>query len=157
MKRWAVSIIMLTFVVVKRVGLWLALIIRIMKHLLLTLLAALSFCGSCSAQTPVLTLEPKPFIEAARADSTAVLLDVRRPSEFAEDHIDGATNLDWLNTKVFRHGMKKLDRQRTYYIYCRSGRRSNAAAVYMQKKGFHVVDMKGGILLWKEQGLPVVK
>lgn len=138
-------------------GLWLALIIRIMKHLLLTLLAALSFCGSCSAQTPVLTLEPKPFIEAARADSTAVLLDVRRPSEFAEDHIDGATNLDWLNTKVFRHGMKRLNRQRTYYIYCRSGRRSNAAAVYMQKKGFHVVDMKGGILLWKEQGLPVVK
>lgn len=104
-----------------------------------------------------MTLEPKPFIEAARADSTAVLLDVRRPSEFAEDHIDGAANLDWLNTKVFRRGMKKLCRQRTYYIYCRSGRRSNAAAVYMQKKGFHVVDMKGGILRWKEQGLPVVK
>ena len=53
--------------------------------------------------------------------------------------------------------MKKLCRQRTYYIYCRSGRRSNVAAVYMQKKGFHVVDMKGGILRWKEQGLPVVK
>ena len=148
---------MLTFVVVKRVGLWLSLIIRIMKHLLLTLLAALSISGSCSAQTPVLTLDPKSFIEAARADSTAMLLDVRRPSEFSEDHLEGAANLDWLNTQTFRRGMKRLDRRRTFYIYCRSGRRSSAAAVYMHKKGFRVVDMRGGILLWKEQGLPVVK
>ena len=93
----------------------------------------------------------------ANADTTAVLLDVRKPEEFAEGHIAGARNLDFLNTESFGQGIKSLDRTRTYYIYCRSGGRSAKAAKQMRGLGLKVVDMKGGMLLWTELGLPVSK
>ena len=93
----------------------------------------------------------------ANSDTTAVILDVRRPDEFADGHLAEAVNLDWLNEDVFAKGMSRLDKSRTYYIYCRSGRRSNAAAVKMQAEGFKVFDMKGGYLKWTEQGFPTVR
>ena len=105
-----------------------------MKNLFLMLLSALGFCTACSASdgSKVEVLEPKVFIEMANSDTTAVILDVRRPDEFADGHLAEAVNLDWLNEDVFAKGMSRLDKSRTYYIYCRSGRRSNAAAVKMQ-------------------------
>ena len=130
-----------------------------MKNLFLMLLSALGFCTACSASdgSKVEVLEPKVFIEMANSDTTAVILDVRRPDEFANGHLAEAVNLDWLNEDVFAKGMSRLDKSRTYYIYCRSGRRSNAAAVKMQAEGFKVFDMKGGYLKWAEQGFPTVR
>lgn len=128
-----------------------------MKRFFMTILAALGICAGCSAQKGVKILEPKEFLAAAGADSTAVILDVRQPSEFSEGHLEGAVNLDWLDEPVFMEGMKKLDKERTYYVYCRSGRRSNAAATKMQGEGFKVFDMAGGILRYTELGLPVIK
>ena len=69
-------------------------------------------------------LEPLEFVEAARSDGTAVVMDVRRPSEYAEGHLADAVNLDWLDQAAFRKGLEQLDKGRTYYIYCRRGRRS---------------------------------
>ena len=105
----------------------------------------------------VTILEPQVFIENTKADTNAIILDVRTPDEYAEGHIEGAINLDWLNSEVFNEGEAKLDKSKNYYIYCRSGRRSNAAATKMQTDGFKVFDMKGGYLLWCELNLPVVK
>lgn len=96
-------------------------------------------------------LEPLEFVEAARSDGTAVVMDVRRPSEYAEGHLADAVNLDWLDQAAFRKGLEQLDKGRTYYIYCRSGRRSREAATRMRQEGFTVVDMKGGYLRWMEQ------
>lgn len=127
-----------------------------MKKILLHIMGALGLCTGCTAQSDIKVLEPEEFITAAKADSTAILLDVRRPSEYAEGHLEEARNLDWLDTKAFAQGMAKLDNARTYYIYCRSGKRSNAAAAKMQAAGLKVYDMKGGILLWKELGMPTV-
>lgn len=53
--------------------------------------------------------------------------------------------------------MERLDKAKTYYVYCRSGRRSHDAAQKMMAAGLHVVDMQGGYLAWTEQGLPVVR
>ena len=86
---------------------------------LMTLLA--SAIGSCALGTPdgeVPVLTPEVFIETARADSTAFILDVRRPGEFAEGHLEGAQLLDWLNQPAFIEGIKHFDKKRTYYLYC---------------------------------------
>lgn len=127
------------------------------KNIITTLIAAMGLFSNCTAQKAVKTLQPKEFISAAKDDSTAVILDVRRPEEFKEAHLEGAVNLDWLDQSQFVHGMGTFDKSRTYYIYCRSGRRSNAAATKMQAAGFKVLDMEGGILRWEELGMPVVK
>ena len=86
-----------------------------------------------------------------------MILDVRRPGEYAEGHLEGAQLLDWLNPSSFIEGVKHLDKQRTYYVYCRSGKRSNAAATYLLGQGFRVRDMQGGYLRWTAEGRPVVK
>lgn len=126
-----------------------------MKKLILSLIASLGLFSSCTANDSIQVLKPQKFIAQAQADSSAVLLDVRTPQEYAEGHLEGARLLDYLNTEAFDEGVKQLDKQHTYYIYCRSGRRSNGAAQKMKKQGFRVFDMQGGIKNWLQQGLPV--
>lgn len=119
-------------------------------------MASLGLCSSCQAQDGVKILTPQEFDQTVKSDGDAVILDVRQPSEYAEGHLQGALLLNVLDEAAFDAGMQKLDKTKTYYIYCRSGRRSHKAAVKMQEKGFKVFDMKGGIIGWKEAGLPVV-
>lgn len=130
-----------------------------MKKILLSLLTAISFgTTGCSAQSDSIdTLAPLAFIKQAKADTTAIILDVRTPEEYKEEHLAGARQLDFLNTSVFDAGIKLLDKSHTYYVYCRSGKRSHNACIKMKKQGFKVFDMEGGILNWKKLGMPTTK
>lgn len=130
-----------------------------MKKILLSLLTAISFgTTGCSAQSDgINVLSPKDFIEQAKADTTAIILDVRTPGEYKEEHLAGAQQLDFLNSEVFDAGIKLLDKSHTYYVYCRSGKRSHHACMKMKKQGFKVFDMEGGILYWKRLGMPTTK
>lgn len=128
-----------------------------MKKLLFSILAALGLFTNAQSQSEVEVLEPQAFIERVKADTSAIILDVRQPEEFAEGHLAQAINLDWLNQTVFINGLAKLNKQKTYYVYCRSGRRSQAAAGKLKAEGFQVIDLKGGYLHWVELGLPIVK
>lgn len=130
-----------------------------MKKILLSLLTAISFgTTGCSAQSDSIdTLAPQAFIKQAKADTTAIILDVRTPEEYKEEHLAGARQLDFLNTSVFDAGIKQLDKSHTYYVYCRSGKRSHNACIKMKKQGFKVFDMEGGILNWKKLGMPTTK
>ena len=94
-------------------------------------------------------LEPKEYMETLKADSTAFLLDVRRASEYAEGHIPGAAQLDVTNEAEFLKGIESLDKEKTIYIYCRSGRRSRIAAKHLIDNGFNVIDLKGGYSAWE--------
>lgn len=127
-----------------------------MKKYLVLLFGVMFFFG-CKAQNSVKVLTAEEFAAAVKADKKAVILDVRRPDEFAAGHIEGAVLLNFLDTVAFNAGVEKLDKSKTYYIYCRSGRRSNNAAVILQKKGFTVFDLGGGFLSWQRYNLPWVK
>ena len=130
-----------------------------MKKILLSLLTAISFgTTGCSAQSDSIdTLAPQAFIKQAKADTTAIILDVRTPGEYKEEHLAGAQQLDFLNTSVFDAGIKELNNTHTYYVYCRSGKRSHNACIKMKKQGLKVFDMEGGILNWKKLGMPTTK
>lgn len=124
---------------------------------LMSLLAAVGLGVAAPADGGIPVLPPKAFAEQAKADSAAVILDVRTPEEYAEGHLKGSVSLDWLNTEAFNMGVARLDKAHTYFIYCRSGRRSHAAARWMRSLGFNVRDMEGGILAWTAQNLPISK
>ena len=130
-----------------------------MKKILLSLLTAISLGSTgCSAQSDGISiLTPQVFIEQAKADTTGIILDVRTPGEYQEEHLAGAQQLDFLNTEAFDAGIKQLDKSHTYYVYCRSGKRSHHACMKMQKLGLKVFDMEGGILNWKKLGMPTTK
>ena len=87
------------------------------------------------------TLSPTDFLAQREAD--AVVLDVRTPGEFAEGHLAGVEHIDFMNPS-FRDRVDALDRDATYYLYCRSGNRSGKAAELMQEMGFSDVTNIGG-------------
>lgn len=119
----------------------------------------LTAAGGCKAPANenVEVVAPQEFLQRLEADTTAILLDVRRHEEFAEGHLKGAKLLNWLDREAFDEGVKALDKTKALYVYCRSGRRSNEAANYLADQGYKVIDMKGGYLAWTEAGLPTTK
>ena len=66
----------------------------------------------------------------------AILVDVLFPSEFKFDAIDGAVNFP-LNQ--LRNLMADLDKTKQYITYCKTGRRSSAAAFIFIEQGFDAV------------------
>lgn len=116
----------------------------------------MSACGAQAADTGVEVVSPQEFQTRVDADPDAYILDVRRPDEYAQGHLKGAHLLNWLDTAAFKQRAAALDKSKTIYVYCRSGRRSNAAARYLASQGYRVVDMDGGILAWQRASLPTV-
>lgn len=112
-------------------------------------------CSTSASNHNVETVSPREFQTRLAESSDAYLLDVRRPDEFAAGHLEGAHLLNWLDTAKFKQDINNIDKSQTIFIYCRSGRRSNAAAEYLSAEGYTVVDMKGGILSWEKDGLPL--
>ena len=114
-------------------------------------------CGVKASEPGIAVVSPQEFQTKLAEDQDAYLLDVRKPAEFASGHLQGAHLLNWLDTDKFKLDSKSIDKSKTIYIYCRSGRRSNAAATFLSREGYKVVDMDGGILAWEKAGLPVTK
>lgn len=81
------------------------------------------------------------------------LIDVRTPGEFADGHITGASNLNVLNAS-FASNIQKMDKSKTYLVYCRSGNRSGKAMQQMKNAGFtKIYNLAGGVKAWKSAGL----
>ncbi len=77
----------------------------------------------------------------------AVLLDVRSQSEYLSGNIPGASNIDIMSYE-FQDKIAALDKNKTYFIYCRSGNRSAQACNIMSEMGFKTYNLAGGIGAW---------
>lgn len=75
-------------------------------------------------------------------DENYILIDVREDYEFNEGHIPGAVNIPSGNITTVDYSKEK-----TLIVYCRSGNRSNQAAIKLKNMGYNVKDM-GGIVNW---------
>lgn len=78
----------------------------------------------------------------------AQLLDVRTPGECMEGIQPGAKQLNFLDGGGFMAGIENLDKDKTYFVYCRSGARSEQAASIMASKGFKTYNLLGGMMMW---------
>lgn len=86
-----------------------------------------------------------------------VIIDVRTPEEFGEEHIENATNIDFYS-EAFRDTLNTLNKNKTYLIYCEVGGRSGSALDIMAQLNFkEVYNILGGINQWKAEGFPTVK
>ena len=120
---------------------------------ILSFLTILLFCNCSNSSNPAL-LEAPAFAEKMKL-AGATILDVRRPDEFSTGHLHAAVNMDW-NSGHFMDTVKVLDPAKPVLVYCRTGRRSGEAAAHMRTSGFkEVYELKGGIVKWKADGLPV--
>ncbi len=80
------------------------------------------------------------------------LIDVRTPQEFQSGHIQGAKNINVLDPS-FADKIAKLDKSKTYMLYCRSGHRSGKALEQMRAAGFSkIYNLSGGVMAWTSAG-----
>ncbi len=99
---------------------------------------------------------PEKFSELAK-EPGVVILDVRSAFEFGGDKIAGAQNISYTSSG-FGQYLSKLDKSKTYLVYCASGSRSVGAVKQMKSMGFeNVYNLKGGIEHWRSAGMPVVR
>lgn len=95
-------------------------------------------------------LSQEEWAEQLQNDDNAVLLDVRTPEEVEDGYIPESTNIDFYLGQEFLDELEKLDKSKSYYVYCRSGNRSRQACAIMNSIGFdNAYNLEGGIVEWE--------
>lgn len=94
------------------------------------------------------TLSPDEFKNKMHEDKNAVLIDVRTKEEFSRSRIPKARLID-MSSSGFTSEIEKLDKTKSYFVYCQSGMRSRIACSKMKKLGLeNVFNLSGGISRW---------
>jgi rhodanese-related sulfurtransferase len=102
-------------------------------------------------------LDVQEFKTKLASTPGAVLLDVRTPEEFSEGIIKGAVNIDYRDP-AFGKKIAALDKEKPYFLYCLSGKRSGAAAEQMKDAGFKTIyTLADGYQGWTDEGLETAK
>ena len=93
-------------------------------------------------------IDPAGF-KQKMGEKQVVVLDVRTAREVQGGTIPGARVIDYLSSG-FSEKVDKLDRDKTYLVYCKSGARSAKACRVMSKMGFtQLYNLAGGYMRWK--------
>lgn len=77
-------------------------------------------------------------------EEPGVIIDVRSQNEFDQGHLASADLQYDFNSGEFEEKVDDLDKDKTYYLYCRTGNRSGKAAQIMKDRGFENVHNIGG-------------
>lgn len=97
----------------------------------------------------ITSISAEEFSEKRKEGAVSVL-DVRKPGEFASEHVEGAENtpLDNINDHL-----PQLDKDQPYYVHCAGGYRSMIFNSILKARGYNnLIDVKGGFKAIKETG-----
>ena len=119
---------------------------------LLPFVLSLMLLSSCSAPdgsaNSYRQISMDEAVKMMKDEKDYIILDVRRPDEFAEGHIPGAINVP--NEEIGTTEIAELpDKSQMILVYCRSGRRSKEASEKLVKLGYTNIVEFGGILDYK--------
>ena len=105
-------------------------------------------------QNSMSDLSQNEWAQALTEQPQAVVLDVRTEEEFESGYIPNAINIDIRMGPSFIEEINSLDKNKSYYVYCRSGSRSSQAIQLMRELGFNdTFNLRGGILDWEGEVL----
>ncbi len=123
-----------------------------MKNLIFILFSIIISCN----QKNNLNIDPdKVYNNLLNQNDNIILLDVRTKEEVLENNIKNSINIDFYS-EDFKKTILNLDKSNTYYVYCRSGKRSLNTVEIMRENGFtQSYNVEGGILKWVELNLPL--
>ena len=91
-------------------------------------------------------------------DPNLLVVDVRKPAEFAEGHVQGAMNIPLADMND-PASMALFEDHHNIYLHCAGGYRSTIAASLLKRQGIHNIrNITGGWQSIKEQiDIPVEK
>lgn len=94
------------------------------------------------------------LIKANEINPDFVILDVRTPSSWSAEHLEGSINRNYYDDD-FEQQLDALPKHKIFLLHCQSGGRSAGAFAKMQVLDFaEVYEMQGGISSWKNSGFP---
>jgi rhodanese-related sulfurtransferase len=130
-----------------------------MKRSLFLFLLAFAFDLSLSAQNnagAIKNVSAAEFKKEMEQNKT-VIIDLRTDDEIAaKGMIKNAIQIDFLS-KEAETEILKLDKTKTYLLYCAGGGRSGDAAEIMMKNGFKdVFNLAKGFTDWQKNGFEIV-
>lgn len=108
-----------------------------------TVMIISSLFGCKSVDKPFKSLSVSEFEQSLNA-TDVICLDVRSNEEYAAGHIPGAINIDVLQPDFESNCIKRLSKDHTIAVYCRSGKRSKKAAQILSKQHFQVIELNDG-------------
>jgi len=98
------------------------------------------------------TVEWREFIAN---DENAVIIDARRSDEWKHGIMENAVMMNVLDQEVFNKKAQTLEKEKNYFVYCKSGIRSAAACKLLEANGIkNTYNLLGGILAW--DGLTII-
>ena len=84
------------------------------------------------------------------SEEDCLIIDVRTSEEFEQLRLPNSINIDFYNPQDFMQELEKLDKNKVYYIYCRTGSRSANTCELMKEIGFaKTYNLLGGITEWE--------
>ena len=121
-----------------------------MRKLLTVVCLAAAFAVPVAAQAAAAKPAEKTAAQPAKAQG--IWIDVRTPEEFKEGHLKDAVNIpvDQIGARI---GSVSPDKSAPVNLYCRSGRRSEAALQELKKMGYTNVTNHGGYQDLLQKGL----
>lgn len=121
------------------------------------LIFSLLACSTSNSQNISKLIDAGEFEKQMKSNNQVVVVDLRTDMEVAQGVIEGAIQIDY-RSQDFKEQLEKLDKSKTYMVYCAVGGRSGRAASLMNEIGFkEVYDLKGGMTAWKAEGKEVNK
>ena len=128
------------------------------KIILIGLLISFVSCNSQDKKTTIiLDIEVAEFQQLI-SKKNVQLVDVRTPGEFKNGHIKNAKLINFFDKDFKTEILKKIDKNKPIYVYCKSGGRSAKAAKMYKEAGFKkVFNLLGGFNAWSASGLEIEK
>lgn len=124
--------------------------------IILSVLVVLTFVGckttnknqtESKAKNDYKIISMEEAISIMEKETEYIILDVRRPDEFAEKHIPNAINIP--NENIKTEDIAELpDKNQLILVYCRSGNRSKQASKKLVALGYTNIIEFGGIIDW---------
>ena len=84
----------------------------------------------------IIDIEPDELAMDLPFDENILVIDVRKPSEFADGHIEGALNIP-LSTMTDLGTMANINDNGNIYVHCSAGYRSVIASSLLKRQGIH--------------------
>ena len=100
------------------------------------LLTGIFYVSGCQLDNPENSISAEDFL-LLEENSESIIVDVRTDSEYHSGHVENAVLIS-LHNQDFMDKVRDLDKDKTYYVYCKSGMRSRSAVMKMKKEGFKI-------------------
>ncbi len=112
---------------------------------------------SCLPLAPAYTdLDVTAFAQKTQ-EKGIVIVDIRTAGEYSDGHLVAAVNIDWYDRDFMTKTEAAYPTTVPLAIYCRSSRRSAAAAKKLSKAGYEVYNLLGGYIAWTKAKMETTK